>query len=75
MSDNQFYIDKLQARIEALEAALLPAKNALNAVRILMKNQDRREHEQQVYEAVQVCCEIVEAALLQGGVTGDNAIE
>jgi hypothetical protein len=53
------------ARIEQLEAALFPAKNALNAVRILMKNQDRREHEQQVYEAIQVCCGIVEAALDQ----------
>jgi hypothetical protein len=47
-------------RIEALEAALLPAKNTLNAVRILMKNRDRREHEQQVYEAVQICCEAME---------------
>jgi hypothetical protein len=50
-------------RIERLEAALLPAKNTLNAVRVLMKNQDRRTHEQRIYEAVQICCEITEDAL------------
>jgi len=58
-----FELKNALARIEQLEAALLPAKNTLNAVRILMKNQDRREHEQQVYEAVQVCCEIMEDTL------------
>jgi uncharacterized membrane protein len=52
--------DAVLQRIEQLEAALLPAKNTLNAVRILMKNQDRREHEQRVYEAVQICCEAME---------------
>jgi hypothetical protein len=49
--------------IEALQAALQSAQNTLTAVEILLKNQDRREHEEKVYDAVRACAGIVRVAL------------
>jgi hypothetical protein len=49
--------------LEALEAALQSAQNTLTAVEILLKNQDRREHEEKVYDAVRACAGIVRVAL------------
>ena len=63
IAENSVLMDAAADRIEALEAALRASQMALNAVRILMKNQDRREHEEKIYDGVRITLDMVEAAL------------